>query len=238
MKRTNCLLTGVCAAALTAASAQAQTQPAPGGGYVTTTQWYLWPGYTGPPPGQPGRVYFNAELGGVLQQDLIIRNAGQKVGFDPGIVGNVNFGVDVTDALAVEFQTGASTSDINTSGSTALAFTGNSADIYQIPLLANVIFKAPLPGGLTPYVGAGFGGVITEMELYHHWYYASDTDITPAYQALAGVKVTLNRHTEMGVGYRFLGTTDHTWFANSPALYTPTGPTFSHSIVATLTISF
>jgi hypothetical protein len=43
---------------------------------------------------------------------------------------------------------------------------------------------------------------------------------------------------ELGVGYRFLGTTAHTWFANTPNLYTPTGQTFSHSIMATLTVSF
>jgi opacity protein-like surface antigen len=237
MKRTNCLLTGVCALALAAAGAHAQNQPAPGG-YVTTTRWYLWPGYGGAEPGQPGDIYFNAELGGVLQQDLIVRNAGQKVPFDPGIGGNISVGVDITDALSVELQTGASASDINTSGSTALAFAGNNADIYQIPLLANVIFKAPLPGGLMPYVGAGFGGAVTELEVYQHHFYQSDTDITPAYQAMAGVKFALNRHTQLGVGYRFLGTTAHTWFADNPGAYTPTGPTFSHSIVGTLTISF
>jgi opacity protein-like surface antigen len=237
MKRTNCLLTGVCAAGLAAGSAHAQTQPAPSP-YVTTTRIYVWPGYTGAPPGQAGDGYFNFDLGGVLQQDLIIRNAGQKVSFDPGIGGNLSLGFDITDALAVEFQTGATTSEINTSGSTSLAFAGNNADIYQVPILANVIFKAPLPGGLTPYVGAGFGGAVTTLELYRRGYYVSDTDITPAYQAIAGLRCALNRHTELGVGYRFLATTAHTWFADSPNLYTPTSPTFSHSILATLTVSF
>ena len=75
-----------------------------------------------------------------------------------------------------------------------------------------------------PYVGAGIGGAVTELEVYQHHFYASDTDITPAYQALAGVRFTLNRHTEMGVGYRFLATTSHTWFADSPGLYTPHWP--------------
>jgi opacity protein-like surface antigen len=237
MKRTNCLLTGVCAVALAAVGANAQNQPTPNP-YVTTTRVYIWPGYTGPQPGQAGDIYFNADLGGVLQQDLSIRNAGQKVGFDPGIGGNLSLGFDITDALAVEFQTGASESGINTSGSQALLFAGNNADIYQVPLMANVIFKAPLPGGLTPYVGAGFGGAITTIEAWRRGFYASDTDITPAYQALAGVRCALNRFTEVGVGYRFLGTTAHTWFADSPNLYTPTGATFSHSILATVTFSF
>jgi opacity protein-like surface antigen len=237
MKRTNCLLTGVCAVALAAASAQAQTQPAPGG-YVTTTRVYLWPGYAGVQPGQPGDIYFNADLGGVLTQDLIVRNAGQKVPFDPGIGGNLSVGFDVTDALAVELQTGATSSSLHVNGSSVPAFSGFDVNFYQVPLLANVIFKAPLPGGLTPYVGAGAGGVVSELELHHRSYYESDTDITPGYQALAGVKCALNRHTELGVGYRFLGTSSHTWFANNPSAYTSTGPTFSHSILATLTISF
>jgi opacity protein-like surface antigen len=235
MKRELCLLTGVCAAALAAASAHAQ--PAPGG-YVTTTHVYLWPGYSGPPPNQPGDIYFNAELGGVLQQDLIVRSAGQRAPVDAGIGGNLNLGFDITDALAIELQTGAASSSINTSGSTVPSFVGNDVNLYQVPILANVVFRAPLPGGLTPYVGAGFGGVVSELELNHHRFYQSDTDITPGYQAMAGVKCALNRFTELGVGYRFLGTTAHTWFANNPSAYTATGPTFSHSIVATLNLSF
>ena len=237
MKRIYCLLTGVCAATLAATGGAAQIEP-PAGSYTTTTRTYIWPGYTGPMPGQPGDFYFDTDLGGVLQQNLIIRNAGQSVSFDPGIGGNLNFGYNITDALAVEFQTGATTSEINTSGSQALVFSGYSADIYQIPIMANVIFKAPIPGGLTPYIGVGYGGAVTTLESYRRGYYVSDTDITPAYQAIAGLRVTLNRRTEVGVGYRFLATTAHTWFADSAALYTPTGPTFSHSILATLTFSY
>jgi opacity protein-like surface antigen len=237
MKRTNCLLTGVCAVALAAVSADAQNQPTPSP-YVTTTRIYVWPGYTGAPPGQAGDVYFNADLGGVLTQDLIVRSAGQKVPVDPGIAGNLSLGFDITDALAVELQTGATSSSLNTSANTVPAFGGYDVNLYQVPLLANVIFKAPLPGGLTPYVGAGVGGVVTELALSQRWYYQSDTDITFAYQATAGLRCALNRHTELGVGYRFLGTGSHTWFPNNPAAYTSTGPTFSHSILATLTISF
>jgi opacity protein-like surface antigen len=237
MKRTNCLITGVCAATLAAAGADSQIQP-PAGSYSTTTRTYIWPGYTGPMPGQPGDFYFDTDLGGVLQQDLIIRNAGQSVSFDPGISANLNFGYNITDALAVEFQTGVASSEINTSGSQALVFSGYSADIYQVPIMANFIFKVPIPGGLTPYFGVGYGGAVTTLESYRRGYYVSDTDITPAYQAIAGLRVALNRRTEVGVGYRFLATSSHTWFADSQNLYTPTGPTFSHSILATLSMSF
>jgi opacity protein-like surface antigen len=238
MKRTNCLLTGVCAAALAALSAGAQTQPTPSP-YVTTTRIYVWPGYTGAPPGQAGDVYLNFDLGGVLTQDLIVRSAGgQKVPFDPGIGGNISVGFDVTDALCLELQTGATSSSLNTSANTVPAFGGFDVNLYQVPMLANVIFKAPIHGGLTPYVGAGAGGVFSELEMHQHGFYQSDTDATFGYQALAGIRCTLNRFTELGVGYRFLGTTAHTWFQNNPAAYTSTGPTFSHSILATLTLSF
>ncbi len=237
MKSTNCLLAVVCVAALAAVGADAQNQPTPNP-YVTTTRVYVWPGYTGTPPGQAGDIYFNADLGGVLTQDLIVRSAGTKVPFDPGIGGNLSLGFDITDALAVELQTGATSSSLNTSANTVPAFGGFDVNFYQVPLLANVIFKAPIPGGLTPYVGAGAGGVFSELDMHHRGFYQSDTDATFGYQALAGVRVALNRYTELGVGYRFLGTTAHTWFANNPAAYTATGPTFAHSILATLTISF
>jgi opacity protein-like surface antigen len=238
MKITIFRLTAAGALALAAtATARAQSQPAQGG-YVTTTHVYLWPGYMGPPPGQAGDIYFNGEIGGTLQQNLSIRNAGQKVSFDPGERGDISVGFDITEALAIELQTGASYNNINTGGTQALALAGYDADLYQIPILANLIFKAPLPGGLTPYVGAGFGGVASELDTHTHGFWASDTDFTPGYQALAGVNCTLNRHTEFGVGYRLLGTTAHTWFPNDPVRYTPAGQTFSHSIMATLTVSF
>ncbi len=238
MKITICRLTTAGAVALAAvATAQAQTQPPPGG-YVTTTKVYVWPGYTGVLPGQPGDIYFNMEAGGTLQQDLIIRNAPQRAAFDPGERGDLSLGVDITDALAVELQTGVSYNNIQTGAGQGLALSSGSADLYQVPILGNLIFKAPLPGGLTPYVGAGFGGVASELDTYRRGFWASDTDFVPAYQALAGVRCTLNRHTELGIGYRFLGTTAHTWFAGNPNLYTPTSQTFSHSILATLTISF
>jgi opacity protein-like surface antigen len=238
MKTKMCLFTGVCAAALAAVGARAQTQIQPGqGSYTTTTQMYIWPGYTGPPPEQPLDGYFNMEFGGLLQQDVSLRSSGQKVSFDPGAAGNFNFGFDITSSLALELQTGFSYNSINTSG-TGTAFGGNFADIYQYPLIANVIFRAPLPGGLTPYVGAGYGGMFTELEQYSRGFYASDTDITPAYQVLAGLKCAFNRHTELGVGYRFVATTAHTWFADDPFRYTATGSTMAHYIMATFTFSF
>lgn len=236
MKPKNCFLAGVSAVALAAVAADAQSSaPNP---YVTTTQMYVWPGYTGVPAEQAGNGYFNFDMGGVLQQDLIIRSAGQSLPIDPGFGGNFSFGYNFTDALAAEFQTGFNESGIDTSSSQAAVFSGFSADMYQIPVMGNVIFRVPIPGGLTPYVGAGYGGVSTTLETWHRGYYRSDSDFTPAYQVLAGVKVTLNHHTEVGVGYRFLATTAHTWFADSPTLYTATGPTFAHYITATITVSF
>jgi opacity protein-like surface antigen len=235
------LLAGVFALAATVA-AQAQDVPPPqqqpGGYSTTTTEVLLWPGYAGPRPGQAGDIYLDGEIGGNLQQDLTIHNAPQKVGFYPGEAFTLSLGGDITESLALELETGATYDNINTDGSTALAFSGNHADMYQVPIVGNLIFKAPLPGGLTPYVGAGFGGIASELEVHQRGFWADDTDFTPAYSGLAGIKCALNRMVELGIGYRFLGTTSHTWFANNPNLYTPAGPTFSHSILATLTLSF
>jgi hypothetical protein len=55
---------------------------------------------------------------------------------------------------------------------------------------------------------------------------------------MAGVKFTLNRNMEVGVGYKFLGTPPHTWFRDDPNLYTRSGQMFSHSILATFTFNF
>jgi len=148
----------------------------------------------------------------------------------------VHGGFNVTDNLAVEIETGALTSRIRNSGSGILG--GNRAYLQQVPLLANVIFKAPLRGGVTPYIGGGVGGVVSDISLRQNSHWTDDADLTFAYQAMAGVTFTFARHFDVGFGYKMLGTGDHTFFRDDPALYTPTGKTISHSLLATFTFSF
>ncbi len=207
-------------------SAQAQSQ----------SQWYA-----AQPP--VGPFYVGGDVGGTLMQNMSLKNLGTRVDFDPGIRGSILFGYNVVPPLALEFETGAIWNSISGNGPQIIGGSfANHADLYQVPFLGNVVFKAPLRCGLTPYIGAGAGGVVSTLTLTHdsdHFFaHTSDSDFTFAYQGKAGLTYALGWNMEVGVGYEFLGTLDHRWFEGDPNLVVHSGPALSHSILATFTWKF
>jgi OmpA-OmpF porin, OOP family len=190
-----------------------------------------------------GRFYVNADLGGSLLQDVTIKNLGTKVSFEPGVRGDVSFGYNVIGPMAVEFETGSIWNSLD-GANRQMVFPGSEhVDLYQVPFLGNMVFRVPLKCGLTPYIGAGLGGVASTLDVrfpetfgFHR--HESDTDFTFAYQGMAGLKYAFASDMEVGVGYKFLGTLDHSWFGGNPFLVTETKPTYSHSIMASFTYRF
>ena len=64
----------------------------------------------------------------------------------------------------------------------------------------------------------------------------SSTDFTFAYQATAGLKYAINETMEVGIAYKFIGTTDHSWSANNVNF--DTDGTMTHAILANFTWKF
>ena len=185
-----------------------------------------------------GQFYVHADAGVAKPQDLLLRNTGETVSIDAGSQVDVSAGFNALDFMAVELQTGATWNRLHTDGVTLGSISGNRTEMTQVPMMANVIFKVPLADRVTPYIGGGAGGVATSIDIRrnHHW--TGDSDVTFAYQGMAGVEVAITEHISVGVGYRLLGTTDHTWFADDPAMYMPTGKTITHAGVANFTWTF
>lgn len=219
-----CLIVAGLAIAVESVTAQAQYQ----------SQWNT-------PPQSP--FYIEGDVGGTLMQHMDLRNLGTKADFDPGVRGSILFGYNIIPPLGFEFETGAIWNRISGNGAQIIGGSfADHGDLYQVPFLGNIVFKAPLPCGLTPYIGAGAGGVASTLALTHNSHHffdqTSDTDFTFAYQGKAGLKYALGWNMEVGVGYEFLGTLDHRWFGDDPNLIVKSGPAYSHSILATFTWHF
>jgi len=185
----------------------------------------------------------NADVGGSLLQNVDIENLGARVGFNAGTRVDFSFGCNIVKQFAVEFETGVIWNSMHGSDAMIISPAADNADLFQVPLLVNLVFKAPLKCGLTPYIGGGAGGVISTLQLSNGSSdffdnSISDTDFTFAYQGFAGLKYAVAWNLEVGVGYKFLGTLDHRWFGDDPNLYIHTTPTYSHSILATFTWRF
>lgn len=193
----------------------------------------------------PMPFYIGGDIGGALEQSVSLKNLNTRANFDPGVRGDIYFGYNIVDQLAVEFDTGVIWNRLNTDSSMIIGGPfANRGDLYQVPLLGNLIFKAPLPGGVTPYIGGGAGGVVSTLDLSHEEEFTtfrdhvSDTDITFAYQGLAGIKFAIAWNMDVDVGYKFMGTLDHHWFGDDPSLVVHTGPVLSHSILASFNWRF
>jgi opacity protein-like surface antigen len=182
-----------------------------------------------------GPFYLKAEAGAAFQQGLAIKG-GDKMDFDTGFRFDIGPGWQFTPSLAAELEVGVIYNTVDSIGSLPVSSYGGSANFYQVPVLANLVFTLPLQGPLRPYIGAGVGGVATVVDLTTPLGEVNDSDFVFGYQALAGVQYALSEHVELGAAYKFLGTTDHHWSQDSVTL--DTEPTYSHSVLVTLTWKF
>lgn len=236
MKLTRLPVATVVAAALfgTAVETRAQYVPGPPPPYYPPNPYqdqYVYD-YGNP----MGPFYMGVDLGVSIVQNTRVRNAPPaSLSFEPGIRADFTFGYQIPSTLlAIEFETGTTWNSLTSGG--FLTPPGWDANLYQIPFLGNLVLNVPLRN-FTLYVGAGAGGVASELDVSAYGGTLSDTDVTFAYQGKAGVKYAFTPNMEVDLGYKFLGTASHTWFRNDIFL-TSTDPIYSHSVLASFNWRF
>ncbi len=176
----------------------------------------------------PGRWFLGLDAGLALQQDMTVQDTGGgKLSFDPGLRLDLSGGVHVAPSWKAEVELGLIYNGASSVGGESLG--GHNPDYFQVPLMGNVIYTLPLGGPVSAYLGAGLGGV---WGVLWHDLFGTEDGIAFGYQAIAGVKYALNEDLDMGVSYKFLGTTEHDLGAAT------VDGTFSHSILATMTFKF
>jgi opacity protein-like surface antigen len=112
-----------------------------------------------------------------------------RVKFTPGGRLDSGFGYHLTDSVGG-----------NGGGGDGLGF-------YQLPVLANVVFRLPTRSRFKPFIGAGVGGVLTRLDDGNLFHTHSDEDFGFAGQGFAGVRYQLSSKVELGLIYKCLGTT-------------------------------
>ncbi len=189
------------------------------------------------------KMYVSGDVGAAWQQNVNAQGGNGTVNFDTGVRGDVTFGYNFCENFAAELETGVIANSISSIAGNTLSSFGASADIYEIPVLVNAIYKLPLKGGWTHFVGVGIGGAATYLTAQNvplfgfgsHSSYSS-TDFTFAYQAEAGFKYAISEHIDLGFVYKFTGTTDHGWSDNGVTFNTD--GTMTHAVLATFTWKF
>ncbi len=192
-------------------------------------------------------AYLNFEAGASIMSDVNVKSAtgggSGKLDFDTGFRGGVSFGWRFCHSLSAELETGVAFNKISSINGNTLSDFGARADLYQVPLLANVVYQPHLKHGFRPYVGFGIGGVagVFDSESVPLSGSASNpnfnnVDFTFAYQAQAGLKFVVSKSMDFGVAYKYLGTLEHSWSDQGVTL--KTDGTMTHAVVASLTWRF
>jgi opacity protein-like surface antigen len=126
--------------------------------------------------------------------------------FDPGVRVDFAPGLNLNQYFAFELNTG-----IIWNGLDAVEAEGSSVsadgDLLQIPAMANLIAKYPTPIGLTPFVGAGGGGVYTRLsigDVNNVEIDDSGDDFFGAFQLFGGLLYEVQEGLHIGAVYKFL----------------------------------
>jgi opacity protein-like surface antigen len=171
-----------------------------------------------------------------LNPDATYRISKPKFTTDAGLRLDLDAGYRFNKSWAVELETGFIYNSISsvqvTVSSNGVPHTGkvNNPDVslYQVPILANVIYTVPLDGKVKPYVGAGVGGVWTMVDGSG----TSESAFAFGWQAMAGADYQINDKWSAGLAYKLLGTGECDWGG------VKTDSFLTHSIVAVVSYKF
>ena len=182
--------------------------------------------------------YESVDAGVAILQNMTAEIQGFPAGtfkFNVGPRFDVSAGYDITENVAVELQGGFARNSITQFGS-FLVQPGFSSDLWTVPVMVNGIYKDTFEDHWQAYGGVGVGAVFSFLtQGYSGGENSSTSDSEFGYQVMAGIKYLFNDHLEFGLGYNFLGSTDHHW---SPTPGVRMSPTYMHSVLLSLTYKF
>src|SRR6185503_9378380 len=101
-------------------------------------------------------VIEDAEIESFLGEPL----SGNKMEFDPGFRAAIGIGTEITRYLAVEAEGAFHYNSLKSVGGATSAL----GDLYQFPIMGNVVLQWPNPSKFVPVIGAGVGAVFSVFD--------------------------------------------------------------------------
>ena len=170
-----------------------------------------------PARGADGKSYFGVDVGLTLNSSTQLEQfnntpVDETIKFKTGYRFGLTGGYMINDNFAVEVETGFSGTSVSSIGGVSLD-SGEEVSIYQIPLLANVIWRIPTGMKLKPYVGLGAGMATSILDIkgINGLTDGNDSTIVPAFQALAGIRYDFTDRLALVAGYKYLYTGSPEW---------------------------
>ena len=149
-----------------------------------------------------------------LKQFPGVDTTGSKVRFDPGFAFSVRGGFRFCEWFSLEGETGMHANSIRSiTGADRL-----DANVYQIPVMANAILTLPTRSFVTPFIGAGAGGVDSVIDINRlrvqpnpNTLRGDDSTFTFAWQAFGGLQFDITERLSLGVMYNYRAVQSPKW---------------------------
>ena len=180
--------------------------------------------------------YVQAQGGAVYMQDLQV-NVGthEEFKFNTGARADLVVGYKFSRHWSTELDCGVIWNSFDKYG--AYSFSASKqADLYQIPIMVNYLYRVRIGRSFEGFLGAGIGAVVTVFHINDSGLNFHDSDVTFGGQGMAGLNYHLSRLVDLSLAYKFLGTTSHKW--TDQGFYTQTDGTMSHSLMLGVSVKY
>jgi opacity protein-like surface antigen len=151
----------------------------------------------------PQSMYMSGNIGFGIRPDATDKGpVGGRFENDPAFVINGAIGVELNPMIRIEGEIG---------------YHHNTADVPGfideftfgvVSFMGNGYFDIPTQSPLRPYVGAGLGFAISNLEDEAGGFVADDSDMVAAFQLMAGLGFDISPRATVTFGYRYFTTTD------------------------------
>jgi len=157
-----------------------------------------------------GKSYMSLDVGVALQSDIEVKQVGGSslsgvdLQFDTGLRFDIASGYHFTERFAAELSVGYVFNSVDAVTGAAPAGFGVDADLFQLPVMVNLLYKVQSELPIEPFLGGGAGGVLSVFSNSN----ATREEFSFGYQGFVGLKYRMTPRTEFTAVYKILGTTD------------------------------
>jgi len=158
------------------------------------------------------------ELGATAAEDAKLESffgepfSGGKVKFDPGFRGAIALGKEFSRYVALEAEGGFHYNSIRSIGGAD----SDNGELYQLPVLGNLVLQFPNRTRIVPVVGGGVGAVFSILDgknitLGNSRFSDTEETWSFAYQGYGGLMYSFRPDMALGISYHYLRNDGPTW---------------------------
>jgi opacity protein-like surface antigen len=158
------------------------------------------------------------ELGATVVEDAKLESffeepvSGNKVEFDPGFRGAIALGKELSRYVALEAEGGFHYNSIRSIGGAG----ADNGELYQFPVLGNLVLQFPNRTRLVPVIGGGVGAVFSildgnDIALGGSRLSDSEETWSFAYQGYGGLMYSFRPDMALGISYHYLRNDGPNW---------------------------